>query len=53
MLQEEEVVAQKRAVEGVRLDKETVTEEETVSDQVRKEQIDTDVSVDAWKKRRN
>ena len=44
VLHEEEVVTEKRAVpkERVRLDKETVTSEETVSDQVRKEQIDTE-----------
>ncbi|HKG35728.1 MAG TPA: PRC and DUF2382 domain-containing protein [Solirubrobacterales bacterium] len=42
VLREEEPVVEKRAVpkERVRLDKETVTEEETVSEQVRKEQID-------------
>jgi uncharacterized protein (TIGR02271 family) len=40
-LHEEEVVTEKRAVpkERVRMDKQTVTEEETVSEQVRKEQI--------------
>jgi uncharacterized protein (TIGR02271 family) len=44
VLHEEEVVTEKRAVpkERVRLDKETVTNEQTVSDQVRKEQIDTE-----------
>ena len=44
VLHEEEVVTEKRAVpkERVRLDKETVTDEQTVSDQVRKEQIDTE-----------
>jgi uncharacterized protein (TIGR02271 family) len=43
-LHEEEVVVDKRAVpkERVRLDKDTVTEEQTVSEQVRKEQIETD-----------
>jgi uncharacterized protein (TIGR02271 family) len=43
-LHEEEVVVDKRAVpkERVRLDKDTVTEEQTVSEEVRKEQIDTD-----------
>ena len=43
-LHEEEVVTEKRAVpkERVRLDKETVTEEKTVSEEVRKEQIETD-----------
>ena len=56
VLHEEEVVAEKRAVpkERVRLDKETVTDEETVSDQVRKEQIDTEgVEKTGRKKRRN
>ena len=44
VLHEEEVVTEKRAVpkERVRLDKQTVSEEQTVSDEVRKEQIDTD-----------
>ena len=44
VLHEEEVVTEKRAVpkERVRLDKETVTEEQTVSEEVRKEQIDTE-----------
>ena len=44
VLHEEEVVTEKRAVpkERVRLDKETVTDEQTVSEQVRKEQIDTE-----------
>jgi uncharacterized protein (TIGR02271 family) len=44
VLHEEEVVTEKRAVpkERVRLGKETVTDEQTVSDQVRKEQIDTE-----------
>jgi uncharacterized protein (TIGR02271 family) len=44
VLREEEVVTEKRAVpkERVRLDKETVTDEQTVSDRVRKEQIDTE-----------
>ncbi len=44
VLHEEEVVTEKRAVpkERVRLDKETITDEQTVSDQVRKEQIDTE-----------
>jgi uncharacterized protein (TIGR02271 family) len=42
VLHEEEVVAEKRAVpkERVRLDKETVTEEEQVTESVRKEQVD-------------
>ena len=44
VLHEEEVVTEKRAVpkERVRLDTETVTDEQTVSEQVRKEQIDTE-----------
>jgi uncharacterized protein (TIGR02271 family) len=43
-LHEEQVVTDKRAVpkERVRLDKDTVTEEQTVSEQVRKEQIEAD-----------
>jgi uncharacterized protein (TIGR02271 family) len=50
VLHEERPVAQKETVpvERVRLSTETVTGEETVSDEVRKEQIDTDVdSADA------
>ena len=41
-LHEEEVVTEKRAApkERVRMDKQTVTDEETVSEQVRKEQIE-------------
>ena len=44
VLHEEEVVAEKRAVpkERVRLETDVVTDEETVSDTVRKERIDTD-----------
>ena len=44
MLHEEEAVVEKRAVpkERVRLDKDVRTEEETVSEEVRKEQIDVD-----------
>jgi uncharacterized protein (TIGR02271 family) len=43
-LHEEEVVTEKRAVpkERVRMDKQTVTEDQTVSEEVRKEQIETD-----------
>ena len=43
-LHEEEVVTEKRAVpkERVRMDKQTVTEEESVSEQVRKEQIEAE-----------
>ena len=46
-LHEEEVVTEKRAVpkERVRLDKETVLDEQTVSEEVRKEQIDTEGDV--------
>jgi uncharacterized protein (TIGR02271 family) len=48
VLHEEEPVVEKRTVpkERVRLDKETVTGEETVTDEVRKEQIETDGDVD-------
>jgi uncharacterized protein (TIGR02271 family) len=55
VLHEEEVVTEKRAVpkERVRLDKETVTNEETVSDQVRKEQIDSEGVENTGRKRRN
>ena len=44
VLHEEEVVTEKRAVpkERVRLDKETVVEEQQVSEEVRKEQIEAD-----------
>lgn len=44
VLHDEEVVAEKQAVpkERVRLDKDTVTDEEQVSDTVRKERIDVD-----------
>ena len=44
VLHEEEVVTEKRAVpkERVRLDKETVVDEQTVSEEVRKEQIEAD-----------
>jgi uncharacterized protein (TIGR02271 family) len=43
-LHEEEVVVEKRAVpkERVRMDKQTVTEDETVSEEVRKEQIEAE-----------
>jgi uncharacterized protein (TIGR02271 family) len=43
-LHEEEVVVEKRAVprERVRLDKDTVTEDQTVSEEVRKEQIEAE-----------
>jgi uncharacterized protein (TIGR02271 family) len=56
VLHEEEVVTEKRAVpkERVRLDKETATNEQTVSDQVRKEQIDTEgVEMKGRKQRRD
>ena len=41
---EEEVVTEKRAVpkERVRMDKQTVTEDQTVSEQIRKEQIESE-----------
>jgi uncharacterized protein (TIGR02271 family) len=44
VLHEEEVVTEKRTVpkERVRLDKETVTDDQTVSEEVRKEQIEAD-----------
>jgi uncharacterized protein (TIGR02271 family) len=47
VLHEEEVVVEKRAVpkERVRMDKETVVDEETVSEEVRKEQIEADGDV--------
>jgi uncharacterized protein (TIGR02271 family) len=43
-LHEEEVVTEKRAVpkERVRMDKQTVTEDQTISEEVRKEQIETE-----------
>jgi uncharacterized protein (TIGR02271 family) len=48
VLREERPVVEKEAVpvERVRLDTETVTDEVTVSDEVRKEQIDTDTDAD-------
>ena len=47
-LHEEEVVTEKRTVpkERVRLGKETVTEEQTVSEEIRKEQIDSEGASD-------
>ena len=44
VLHEEEVITEKRVVpkERVRMDKDTVTEDQTVSEQVRKEQIEAD-----------
>ena len=44
VLHEEEVVAEKRAVpkERIRLDKDTVTDEEQVSETLRKEEVDVD-----------
>jgi stress response protein YsnF len=47
-LHTEEPVVEKRTVpkERVRLDKDVHTEQRTVSDQIRKEQIDTDGDVD-------
>jgi stress response protein YsnF len=46
-LREEEPVVEKRAVpkERVRLDKDTVTEERQVAEEVRKEQIEVDDQV--------
>jgi len=48
ILHEERPIVQKEAVpvERVRLDTETVTEQATVSEEVRKEQIDTDTDID-------
>jgi uncharacterized protein (TIGR02271 family) len=48
VLHEDEVVTEKRAVpkERVRLDKDTVTDEEKVSEKVRKERIETDADDD-------
>jgi uncharacterized protein (TIGR02271 family) len=48
VLHEEEIVTEKRAVpkERVRLDKETVTDERTVSEEVRKEQIEAEGDLD-------
>jgi len=53
ILHEERPVVQKEAVpvERVRLDTETVTEQATVSEEVRKEQIDTDIDGDANRNR--
>jgi uncharacterized protein (TIGR02271 family) len=53
VLHEEEVVTEKRAVpkERVRMDKQTVTDEQTVSEQVRKEQIEAEG--DTGRDRRN
>jgi len=44
VLHEEEVVAEKRAVpkERVRLEKDTVTDQQQVSEEVRKERIEAD-----------
>jgi uncharacterized protein (TIGR02271 family) len=48
VLHEEEVVAERRAVpkERIRLDKDQVTDERTVSDTVRKEQVEVDGGTD-------
>ena len=53
-LHEEEVVVDKRAVpkERVRLGKETVTEGQTVSEEVRKEQIESEGADDQRKGKR-
>jgi uncharacterized protein (TIGR02271 family) len=55
VLHEERPVVAKETVpvERVRLDKETVTEQATVSEEVRKEQIDTDVDADVRDPRRS
>ncbi|GAA3572883.1 PRC and DUF2382 domain-containing protein [Microlunatus spumicola] len=55
VLHEERPVVAKETVpvERVRLDKETVTDQETVSEDVRKEQIDTDVDADVRDPRRS
>jgi uncharacterized protein (TIGR02271 family) len=52
VLHEERPVVEKEAVpvERVRLDTETVTEQATVNEEVRKEQLDTDVDVDRNKR---
>ncbi len=49
VLHEEEVVAEKRAVpkERIRMDKETRTDEEQVSETLRKERVDVDGDADA------
>ena len=54
VLHEEEVVTEKRAVpkERVRMDKQTVTDEQTVSEQVRKEQIDAEGDTQTTRGRR-
>jgi uncharacterized protein (TIGR02271 family) len=54
VLHEEEVVTEKRAVpkERVRMDKQTVTEDETVSEQLRKEQIEAEGDTDGTRGRR-
>ena len=53
VLHEEVPVVQKEAVpvERVRLNTETVTEQQTVSEEVRKEQIDTDTDTDTTRGR--
>jgi uncharacterized protein (TIGR02271 family) len=53
-LYEEEVVTEKRAVpkERVRMDKQTVTEDQTVSEEVRKEQIETEGDTKTGPRRR-
>jgi uncharacterized protein (TIGR02271 family) len=54
VLHEEEVVTEKRAVpkERVRLDKDTVTEEKQISEEVRKEQIEAEGDMDGTRGRR-
>ena len=53
VLHEERPVVEKEAVpvERVRLDTETVTDDVTVSEEVRKEQVDTDTNVDVDRNR--
>ncbi len=55
VLHEEEVVTEKRAVpkERVRMDKQTVTEDQTVSEQLRKEQIEAQGDTDGTRGRRD
>ena len=52
MLHEERPVVEKEAVpvERVRLDTETVTDDVTVNEEVRKERVDTDVDEDLTKR---
>ena len=54
MLHEEELVTEKRAVpkERVRLDKQTVTDDQTVSEEVRKEQIEAEGDTQGQRRRK-